>query len=304
MDRWKSRGGKRQRGEEQKREDKRRERARRKKKEDAGARKNRKVAKHCVFPMICGSGRSKSRLAKVAGAETSGQMRDEKFISQAVGLQVHLVTTLMSRTEHFAHDDLERFNSPRIRTATPCSCVPLRRMRSKISACTGACRVFSEVIKPGSVETSFLDNLSSCNPIPENLRQTLAVHYIKFHRFRSLPRVLGPVGRLLDFSSVTSGRNRISQLAARTLASYLSAPHWFVPVRGATAEERASWIELSLDLVATHGWQPGWIHSELTLGKLARPFSSFRCETLESKSYPNSCNIIAAFVRIWFQSRG
>ena len=33
------------------------------------------------------------------------------LISQAVGLQVHLVTTLMSRTEHFAHDDLERFNS-------------------------------------------------------------------------------------------------------------------------------------------------------------------------------------------------
>ena len=49
------------------------------KKEDAGARKGRKVAKHCVFPMICGSGGSKSRLAKAAGAETSGQMRDEKL---------------------------------------------------------------------------------------------------------------------------------------------------------------------------------------------------------------------------------
>ena len=32
----------------------------------------------CVFPMICGSGGSKSRLAKAAGAEASGQMRDEK----------------------------------------------------------------------------------------------------------------------------------------------------------------------------------------------------------------------------------
>jgi len=31
--------------------------------EDGGARKGRKVAKHCVFPMICGSGGSKSRLA-------------------------------------------------------------------------------------------------------------------------------------------------------------------------------------------------------------------------------------------------
>ena len=30
------------------------------------------------FPMICGSGGSKSRLAKAAGAEPAGQMRDEK----------------------------------------------------------------------------------------------------------------------------------------------------------------------------------------------------------------------------------
>ena len=47
------------------------------KKEDAGAPKGRKVAIHCIFPMICGSGRSKSRLAKAAGAEPSAQMRDE-----------------------------------------------------------------------------------------------------------------------------------------------------------------------------------------------------------------------------------
>ena len=40
--------------------------------------KLRKVAIHCVFPMICGSGGSKSRLAKAAGAEAAGQMRDEK----------------------------------------------------------------------------------------------------------------------------------------------------------------------------------------------------------------------------------
>ena len=47
--------------------------------EDADARKGRKVAKHCVFPMICGSGGSKSRLAKAAGAEPAGQMRDENL---------------------------------------------------------------------------------------------------------------------------------------------------------------------------------------------------------------------------------
>ena len=42
-------------------------------------RKGRKVAKHGVFPMICGSGGSKSRLAKAAGAEPAGQMRDEQL---------------------------------------------------------------------------------------------------------------------------------------------------------------------------------------------------------------------------------
>ena len=49
------------------------------KREDAGARKGREVAKHCVFPVFCGSGGSKSRLAKAAGAEVAGQMRDEKL---------------------------------------------------------------------------------------------------------------------------------------------------------------------------------------------------------------------------------
>ena len=48
-------------------------------KKDPGARKGRKVPKHCVFPMICGSGGSKSRLAKAAGAEPAVQMRDEKL---------------------------------------------------------------------------------------------------------------------------------------------------------------------------------------------------------------------------------
>ena len=49
------------------------------KREDAGARKGRKVAIHCVCPMIWGSGGSKSNLAKAAGAEPAGQMRDEKL---------------------------------------------------------------------------------------------------------------------------------------------------------------------------------------------------------------------------------
>ena len=67
----KSRAGKRQREETgQKRKDP--------KIEDADARKGRKDAIHCVFPMICGSAGLKSRLAKAAGARAAGQMGDEK----------------------------------------------------------------------------------------------------------------------------------------------------------------------------------------------------------------------------------
>ena len=68
----------------QRREEKRRRKKIRKEKEsedrkDAGAWKGSKVAKHCAPPMICGSGRSKSRLAKAGGAEPPGEMRDEKL---------------------------------------------------------------------------------------------------------------------------------------------------------------------------------------------------------------------------------
>ena len=37
----------------------------------------RKVAKCCVFPLICVSAGSKSRLAKAAGAEVAAQSRQE-----------------------------------------------------------------------------------------------------------------------------------------------------------------------------------------------------------------------------------
>ena len=77
MDRWKAEMG---RVREKRRvEERRSEKRKSQKKEDADARKGRKVAKHGVFPMICGSGGSKSRLAKAAGAEPAGQMRDEKL---------------------------------------------------------------------------------------------------------------------------------------------------------------------------------------------------------------------------------
>ena len=68
MDRWTAEQG---RGREKRKI--RREKIRREsqKKEDADARKGRKVAKHCVFPMICGSGESKSRFAKACGCGAS-----------------------------------------------------------------------------------------------------------------------------------------------------------------------------------------------------------------------------------------
>ena len=64
------------------------------------ARKDRKVAIHCVFPMICGSGGSKSRLAKAAGAEPAGQMRHEKCtpLWREAHFQVKMDKTLEERT--------------------------------------------------------------------------------------------------------------------------------------------------------------------------------------------------------------
>ena len=102
MDRWKSRGGKTQRGEKQ---------------EDAGALKGRKVAKHCVFPMICGSRGSKSRLAKAAGAEPSGQMRDEKLhtvVARSTFGSEKAKNT--SRSEHFGSWAVEKVHAVVVRS--------------------------------------------------------------------------------------------------------------------------------------------------------------------------------------------
>ena len=77
MDRWKAEQGRGREKRKIRRKKSRRERVRRKKTQMRE--KGRKVAQHCVFPMIWGSGGSKSRLAKAAGAEPAGQMRDEKL---------------------------------------------------------------------------------------------------------------------------------------------------------------------------------------------------------------------------------
>ena len=66
--------------EKRREEERRSEKRKSQKKEDAGAGKGfKKIAKHSGFPMICGSGGSKSRLAKAAGAEPSGRMRYENL---------------------------------------------------------------------------------------------------------------------------------------------------------------------------------------------------------------------------------
>ena len=72
MDRWTEMG----RVSEEKKRRKKIKKRKSPKKEDPGARKGGKVAQHCAFPMICGSGGSKSRLAKAAGAKPAGQMRE------------------------------------------------------------------------------------------------------------------------------------------------------------------------------------------------------------------------------------
>ena len=84
------------------REDQRRsEKRKSQKKEVAGARKSRKVAKHSVFSTICGSGGSKSWLAKAAGAEPSGGMKDEKLHAVVARSTLGSEKTKTPHIEHF-----------------------------------------------------------------------------------------------------------------------------------------------------------------------------------------------------------
>ena len=69
-------------GESQKGEDKRWRRSEMEKVRREKMQVREKVGKSrntVFFPMICGSGGSKSRLPKAAGAEPAGQMKDEKL---------------------------------------------------------------------------------------------------------------------------------------------------------------------------------------------------------------------------------
>ena len=83
MDRWKSTARKKLRhGESQNGEDKRRRRSDREKVRREKMQVRNKIGKSrntVFFPVFCGSGWSKSRLSKAAGAEPAGQVRDEKL---------------------------------------------------------------------------------------------------------------------------------------------------------------------------------------------------------------------------------
>ena len=94
--------------------------------EDQGARRGRKVAKHSVFPMSCGSRGSKSRLAKAAGAETFGQRRDQKLLAAVArtDLEVKVNTsasggmlTKCTQMWRKAHFKVKMYKTHHVRTA-------------------------------------------------------------------------------------------------------------------------------------------------------------------------------------------
>ena len=79
--------------------------------------KGRKVVRHCVFPMICGSGGSKSRLARATGAEPSGQMRDDQV--HAVVARSAFPNQKCKQVSTFGRSDVE-CSSQHVQN-TPCS---------------------------------------------------------------------------------------------------------------------------------------------------------------------------------------
>ena len=94
------------------------------KKEDAAARKGRKVMNHCVFPTFCGPGGSKSRLAEAAGAEPAGQMRDEaKHTLKSKCIKHHMLTPFFkfemlkkcTPLWHEAHVEVNMYKTPQLR---------------------------------------------------------------------------------------------------------------------------------------------------------------------------------------------
>jgi len=83
--------------EERRVEERTSEKRKNQKKEDAGARKGGKVAKHCVFPMICGSGNRKVGLLKRR-------------------VRSHLAMKNCTPLWHGAHLQVKKLKTPHVRT--------------------------------------------------------------------------------------------------------------------------------------------------------------------------------------------
>ena len=113
MDRWKAEQG---RG----REKRKIRRKKSKKKEDADARKGRKVAKHCLFPMIWGSGGSKSRLAKrrVRSQLARWEMKNCTPLWREAHLEIKKIKTQGVRTT-FRSCDVEKVHAVVARSTFP-----------------------------------------------------------------------------------------------------------------------------------------------------------------------------------------
>ena len=176
--RWK---GSERRGVEERRSEKRKSQ----KKEDADVRKGRKVAKHCVFPMICGFGRSKSRLAKAAGAEPSGQMRDEKLhavVARSTFRSQNVQNTPCS--DHF----WEKVHAVVARSTFPSQNVKSTRVRTTFGRWDvvphGRCEglwILSKVSKTWGFYSIFKYNQHYTTLHSNTLQLQLHLHYITLH---------------------------------------------------------------------------------------------------------------------------
>ena len=133
--------------EERRAEERRSEKRKSQKKEDAGARKGRKVTKHCDFPMICGSGGSKSRLAKAAGTEPSGQGRKVGSLKRRA--RSHLATWEMKNCTPLwreAHFQVKMYKTHQVRN-TFASC-DVEKVHAVVARST--CRSQNVQNTPGS----------------------------------------------------------------------------------------------------------------------------------------------------------
>ena len=140
-------------------EERRSEKRKSQKKEDADARKGRKVAKHCVFPMICCSGGSKSRrgaswpderwkIARRCGAKHISKSKCTKhtILRPLLDVEMSKKCTPLWREAHF---EVKMYKTPHVRATFGGSDVVSRGRRkglrtlSKMSKTWGFCSIFN-----------------------------------------------------------------------------------------------------------------------------------------------------------------